>query len=65
MITMLRSVEGRASCTDERYLFNSVESLGPAERDVNNICLRERAERVLRRALLVNIFCIYKSIDDL
>ena len=40
MITMLRSVDGQASYTDERYLFNSVESLGPAERDVNSICLK-------------------------
>ena len=41
MITMLRSVEGQASCTNERYLFNSVESLGPAERDVNSTALNK------------------------
>ena len=39
MIIMLRSVEGQASGTDERYLFNNVEGLDPTERDVNSICL--------------------------
>ena len=36
MITMLRSVEGQASYTDKRYLFNSVQSLDPAKRDNQN-----------------------------
>ena len=40
MITMLCSVEGQASCTDEHYLFNRVESMGPAERDMNSIYLK-------------------------
>ena len=40
MITRLRSVEGQASYTDKLYLFNSLESLGLAERDVDSICLK-------------------------
>ena len=40
-MAMLCWVERQASCTDERYLFNSVESLAPAERDVNSICLNK------------------------
>ena len=95
MIIVLNSVEGQASCTDERYLliiaflcknltkgnwrweiwtqdqyelFNNLENMGVTEWDVNNIftlnkqfvvssevrLLGERAEEVLKRALLVN-----------